>query len=76
MKEEIYNIIQRLKYSFYGTLVFILISNPITYAFTNSLFQGTLFIIQNNVPTSIGYLVHSILFFLCLSAIFMIPKIL
>ena len=38
------------------------------------MFKGTLFIIQNDVPTPIGYLVHSILFFLCLSAIFMIPK--
>jgi hypothetical protein len=74
MKVGTSDIIHRLKYSFYATLVFILISNPNTYSFTNSLFQGTLFIVQNDVPTAVGYLLHSILFFLCLSAIFMFPK--
>ncbi len=65
---------KRVKYSLYSTLVFILITNPMTYLFTQSIFQKSLIILQNGVPTTTGYFLHAFLFFVIILAIMQIPK--
>jgi len=64
---------KRVKYSFYSTLVFLLLTNPLTYAFTQSMFQGVV-MVKNGVLTSTGYFFHSFLFFLTILGIMMFPK--
>ena len=65
---------RRVKYSFYSTLVFILITNPMTYSFTQSIFKGSLSIVQNGVPTAAGYFLHVALFFFVILGIMQFPK--
>jgi hypothetical protein len=64
---------KRVKYSFYSTLVFLLLTNPMTYAFTQSMFQGVT-MVRNGVLTSTGYFFHAFLFFLTILGIMMFPK--
>lgn len=64
---------KRVKYSFYSTLVFLLLTNPMTYAFTQSMFQG-IDIIKNDILTSTGYFFHAFLFFLTILGIMMFPR--
>ncbi len=65
---------RRVKYSFYSTLVFILITNPMTFLFTQSIFKGALTILQNGVPTAAGYFLHAGLFFFVILGIMQFPK--
>jgi hypothetical protein len=65
--------LKRVKYSFYSTLVFLILTNPLTYAFTQSMFQGVS-IVKNGVLTSTGYFFHAFLFFLTILGIMMFPK--
>ena len=64
---------KRVKYSFYSTLVFLLLTNPMTYTFTQSMFQGITFV-KNGVLTSTGYFFHGFLFFLTILGLMMFPK--
>ena len=64
---------KRVKYSFYSTLVFLILTNPLTYAFTQSMFQGVTFV-RNGVLTSTGYYFHAFLFFLTILGIMMFPR--
>jgi len=64
----------RMKYSFYGTLIFLLVSNPITYRFTQQLFQHSFAVLQGGVPTPAGYFLHALLFFCLTLAVMMFPK--
>jgi hypothetical protein len=65
---------RRVKYSFYSTLVFLLVTNPMTYRFTQSMFQGFFQILQNGVPTPAGYFLHAVLFFFIILGIMMFPR--
>jgi hypothetical protein len=65
---------KRVKNSFYATLVFIVVTNPMTYRFTQSMFQGYVNVLQNGVPTPAGYFLHAGLFFLTVLAIMMFPR--
>jgi hypothetical protein len=65
---------KRVKNSFYATLVFILITNPITYRFTNTIFKGMVTVLDNGIPTPSGYFLHVGLFFLTVLAIMMFPR--
>jgi hypothetical protein len=65
---------RRVKYSFYATLIFILVTNPMTYRFTQTIFQGSFTIIHNGILTSAGYFIHVGLFFLITLGIMMFPK--
>jgi hypothetical protein len=65
---------RRVKYSFYATLIFILLTNPMTYRFTQMMFQGSIQILQNGVLTPAGYFLHVILFFLITLSVMMFPK--
>ena len=68
------DILHRMKYSFYATVLYVLLSNPITYSFTQSMFQGSLHIVQNGIPTAVGYLFHTVLFFLLFFSVLVFPK--
>jgi hypothetical protein len=65
---------KRVKYSFYATLIFLLLTNPMTYRFTQTMFQGLFTVIQNGIPTPSGYFLHGLLFFLITLAVMMFPK--
>ena len=65
---------KRVKNSFYATLVFILITNPMTYRFTNNIFKGVVTVLENGTPTPSGYFLHVVLFFFTVLAIMMFPR--
>ncbi len=65
---------RKVKYSVYGTLVFILITSPLTYQFTNRMFQGLFTILDHGQPTPLGFLVHTVLFFFTTLAVMMFPR--
>ena len=62
---------KRVKYSFYSTLVFLLLTNPMT--FTHSMFQGVV-MVKNGVLTSNGSFFHAFLFFLTILGLMMFPR--
>ncbi len=65
---------RRVKYSFYSTLVFLLLTNPMTYRFTQTMAQGSFQVLQGGVPTPAGYFLHGLLFFVVILGIMMFPK--
>lgn len=56
----------RFKYSIYATLIFMLLTNPMTWKFTQSLYSG--------LSESVVYLFQGFVFFCLVLAIFMFPK--
>jgi hypothetical protein len=58
---------KRIKYSFYATLVFLLIANSMTYRFIQAMFQG----FDHNTI----YLLQGLLFFGIVFSIMMFPNI-
>ena len=64
---------RRVKYSFYSTLVFLILTNPMTYTFTQSMLQG-IPIVRNGILTSTGYFLHGFLFFCMILGLMMFPK--
>jgi hypothetical protein len=51
--------------SFFSALIFILVVNPYTYNLTNKLFSGILGpIARNGCPTSVGILLHTVVYIL------------
>ena len=64
---------KRVKYSFYSTLVFLILTNPVTYIFIQSMFQG-ISLVKNGVLTSTGYFFNGFLFFLTILGLMMFPK--
>jgi hypothetical protein len=60
----------KAKFSFYSALLFFLIANPVTFKFTNSLLGG---IAVNGCPTAMGFLLHTVVFFLASYAIMSFP---
>lgn len=65
---------RKVKFSLYSTLIFILITSPITYRFTDSMLKGMVQVLQNGVPTPAGYFLHVVLFFLCTLGVMMFPR--
>lgn len=63
---------KRVKYSLYSTLVFLILTNPVTHIFIQSMIPLPL--LHNNIPSSLGYFVNGILFFLCILGLMMFPK--
>jgi hypothetical protein len=57
---------KRVKYSFYATLIFLIVTNPITFNLTKAVTKG--------IP-SVTYFVHAALFFLLSLATMMIPNL-
>jgi hypothetical protein len=61
----------KVKYSLYSALIFFLVANPATFKVVNSIIPG---VAVNGCPTSFGLLLHTIVFFLALVGIMMLPK--
>ena len=70
------NIALKAKYSFYSTLVFFLVGNPETYKIVHWLFHGILGNIASSIgcPTTVGFFVHTILFFLVIFSLMLFPR--
>jgi len=61
----------KVKYSLYSALIFFLIANPITYKVVNSVLPG---VASNGCPTPFGLVLHTIVFFLALLGVMLLPK--
>jgi hypothetical protein len=61
----------KVKYSLYSALIFFLVANPATFRVVNSLIPG---VAVNGCPTPGGLLLHTVVFFLALVGIMMLPK--
>ena len=59
----------KIKYSLYGTLIFYFVSSPALYGITNKLLQN----ISSNCPNKVGILLHSFVYCLLLVAIMYLP---
>ena len=58
---------RRIKYSLYATLIFMLLTNPMTWKFTQTLYSG--------LSAPVGYLFQGIVFFCLVFAVFMFPNV-
>ena len=65
----------KAKYAFYSTLIFFLVANPETFIMTQNVF-GWLFTVadKGGCPTSVGFFLHSALFFFVLWAAMLFPR--
>lgn len=61
----------KVKYSLYSALIFFLVANPATFRVVNSVLPG---VAVNGCPTSMGLLLHTVVFFFALVGIMMLPK--
>ena len=61
----------KVKYSLYSALIFFLVANPATFRVVNSVIPG---VAVNGCPTAMGLLLHTVVFFLALVGIMMLPK--
>jgi len=69
------NFALKAKYAFYATLIFFLIANPETFQMTQKTFGWLLYIADpGGCPTSTGFFLHTILFFLILWAAMLFPR--
>jgi hypothetical protein len=69
------NILLKLKYSFYSALVFFLVANPETYMLTQKIFGGFLTIASTSgCPTTPGFFLHTLVFFIVMAAMMMFPR--
>lgn len=60
----------KVKYSLYSTLLFFLVANPVTFRFMNSVIGG---VAVAGCPTSFGFVLHSLVFFLLSYALMALP---
>jgi len=69
------NVFLKLKYSFYSALVFFLVANPEAYKLTQ-LFLGHMLPIASTsgCPTTGGFFLHTVVFFIVMAALMMIPR--
>ena len=65
----------KAKYSFYSALVFFLIANPETFKVTQMLFGSLVDIADKGVVSPNGLLLHTIVFFLAMLGLMMIPNL-
>ena len=69
------NIGLKLKYSFYSALVFFLVANPETYMLSQLLFGRFLPIASSSgCPTTAGFFIHTLVFFIVMWALMMFPR--
>jgi hypothetical protein len=61
-----------VKYSFYGSLIWFLLSNNKTYQITNGIINGLSS--QDGCPTNNGVIVHAIVYFAILYGVMTLPK--
>ena len=69
------NFALKAKYAFYSTLIFFLIANPETFKMTQKVFGWLLTIADTGgCPTSLGFFLHTGLFFVVLWGAMLFPK--
>ena len=69
------NFALKAKYAFYATLIFFLIANPETFQMTQKSLGWIINIADvGGCPTSAGFFLHTILFFLVLWAAMLFPR--
>jgi hypothetical protein len=61
----------KFKYSLYSALAFFLVANPVTFRVVNSLIGG---IAVNGCPTSLGLILHTVVFFGVVYGLMSLPK--
>jgi hypothetical protein len=57
---------RRIKYSLYATLIFMLLTNPMTWKFTQTLYSG--------LSAPMVYLTQGLVFFCLVFAVYMFPN--
>ena len=62
-----------LKYSFYGTLIFFILTSTEIYTLVNNFTNGTTADI-NGCPTTMGLLLHTFIYFLVVFTVMLFPK--
>ena len=69
------NIGLKIKYSFYSALVFFLVANPESYKLTQLLLGGLVTIAAGSgCPTTAGFFIHTVVFFIVMAALMMLPR--
>ena len=69
------NIGLKMKYSFYSALVFFLVANPETYILSQMLFGRYVSIASTSgCPTTLGFFMHTFVFFIVMCALMMFPR--
>jgi len=68
------NILLKLKYSFYSALVFFLVANPETYSLSQMAFGSLFHVATSGCPTTVGFLLHTFVFFIVMTALMMFPR--
>ena len=69
------NFALKAKYALYATLIFFIIANPETFIMTQKSFGWLLHIADpGGCPTSAGFFLHTVLFFLVLWAAMLFPN--
>lgn len=63
----------KLKYSFYSTLVFFLVANPVTFKVVQSLLGRYVTVAVGGCPTPVGLVLHTVVFFGLLYLIMSFP---
>lgn len=67
---------KKLRITLLSVFIFLVVSAPITYKFTNSIFGGTAIMASNGsyCPTGFGLLLHTVVFGLITYALMFIPN--
>jgi len=69
------NVGLKIKYSFYSALVFFLVANPESYKLTQLLLGGLVTIASTSgCPTTSGFFIHTVVFFIVIAALMMLPR--
>lgn len=71
------NLPLKAKYSFYSALVFFLVANPETYKVVQKILGGIIGTVADSAgaPTSLGLIVHTVIFFSVMLALMAFPRI-
>ena len=65
----------KAKYAFYSTLIFFLIANPETFKMTQNVLGSIVRLSDaGGCPTTIGFFLHTVIFFLVLWAAMLFPQ--
>lgn len=70
------NLLLKAKYSFISALVFFIVANPELYKFTQQVFGGLFQVSQPmGAATPAGLLLHTVVFFLAMLGLMMVPNL-
>ena len=61
----------KVKFSLLSALIFVLVANPVTFRFVNSIIPG---VANNGCPTAFGFMLHTAVFFAISFFLMLLPK--